>query len=1625
MRHCIPRILLMLAVLSGLSLAGPQPSLWSANLSTDYTGVPPYVSNVVTPNILMLLDNSESMRVRAYCDPNGCPPLPDGNVDIAPEWKDLFDPATRYTGYFNPMRCYTYRNGTWNNDTTDATNRFADGGDKTPKQVLQGICSDTQWDGNLLNWIVFRRIDALKKALTGGECAAGRNSDGTCQSLAGKITIQSHRGPNLLSEYMNLSTTASTGDQITGRLPASYRYATVLSIHLRQSGSYGGWFCINDNYDWIYGSEDGGRPCSAASVITGYSVVKHYDEDYISNAGWYCDYYVEGICANWTYYAGLRTIKAAGPDTLEANYSYDDNGDSTAAGFNIRLALDAQPGGVIQQIGNQARLGLMAFQPRNSGLDGSLVTVGIGARQSTVQVTPARTTNAAAMIDGIDAISAQSTTPLAESLYEAARYIAQLPPTFDTKSYSYPLAFGSAAGFGQAGVGSIGNGELNALVKGETCPADYITDACGRDPYFFGMNYTPAWASPSAVVPCCKTFVLIVTDGAPTWDDQVPSQLQGFASKVHGKKCNGSDKNSKHRADGVCNGMADTSPSDLLLEHKEDYPGGSHYLDDVALWAHTTDLRQITVPGIKEAGHDLPGMQNLTLYAVYAFGSISGREILMQAARQGGYDYDPSKPKTLSDLALQDCTNPDGSTGQSNLEWDKLNNATGAGGPDCIPDNYFESSNTDDIRDRLFAAITKFFETTSSSAAVSVLASSSTGEGISYQAFFYQTKTEIADSGIPNKLTWLGYLQGFFVDTFGNLREDSDPDGKLKLQDSNTIKGDHIIKLRFDEFNNKTVADRYHDSNGTGMADPTPFQTDIDLSTLKPVWEAGRQLALTDAGASCTADTAGVTCRRILTWIDGANPLTDGKQIEFAADSVSVATLCPYLGGNDVSSCAGGAGQTEALGIINFVRGCDPAQCSEQATLRNRTRKVSGTSLNKVWKLGDIMASTPVVLGAPPERYDVIYGDGDYAKFYQRYRDRRQVVYTGANDGMLHAFNGGFLSVGVTAKKERLRFLTSPREPASDKPCTKLPCDDPAYALRSNDPSLGAELWAFIPQDLLPQLRWLTDLNYSHTYYVDLKPKITDVRIFTPDADHPGGWGTILIGGFRFGGSCSNCTYGKGGARTVTADFGGGTSTRAFLSAYFVLDITNPEKDPVVLWTFRDQDLGLTTALPTVVRVNPVPGTDSSNEKWYAVFGTGMTHYDGSSGQTAQIFVVDLKLGPTYSAMNVVTGNVRGKDCTVSPCIAADTLTNVGLFSTNQKGFMGDAVSLDANLDFRVDVIYLGSTFCNKNKSSDSDGPCKSKAGGPVWKGTMWRISTNAGDTDLTAWGVSGAPTQLISSFTPSPASCPNSKANTPCSTVIGPITAAPTITVDKGEAFWVFFGTGRLIDYLDKPNADPQNFFGVKDCTITNSCPSLPDGSLPDETVERHYLLDVSRAKICTSQCVDPEKTVSRDGTNFTEDTDAFISDIQARDGWVTTLLAGERSLSKAALLGGTLFFSTFSPDDSLCDFSGEGRLYGLYYLTGTGYNASTLGATTNGKGGATGGQQIANAYVELGSGLPSQVALQIGGLGEGLSGVATAGRGCVGGITTNMQMSNATIAQVCTGTGPAYSRVIAWRDL
>ncbi len=157
----------------------------------------------------------------------------------------------------------------------------------------------------------------------------------------------------------------------------------------------------------------------------------------------------------------------------------------------------------------------------------------------------------------------------------------------------------------------------------------------------------------------------------------------------------------------------------------------------------------------------------------------------------------------------------------------------------------------------------------------------------------------------------------------------------------------------------------------------------VNLKDIQGIWEAGKRLA----------DMAPST-RQIWTWLDtDANGLVDQK-VEFIVDAGGTdksATLAPYLRADLTAGAL-----YSSSNIINFIRG------EQIAGLRDRELTVGGSL--KVWKLGDAVHSQPIVVGAPGQRYDVIYGDSSYSTFFQQYQNRRRVLYMGANDGMLHAF---------------------------------------------------------------------------------------------------------------------------------------------------------------------------------------------------------------------------------------------------------------------------------------------------------------------------------------------------------------------------------------------------------------------------------------------------------------------------------------------------------------------------------------------------------------------------------------------------------------------------------------------
>jgi type IV pilus assembly protein PilY1 len=1519
--------------------------------NADYTAVPPFLGTAVPPNILFVVDLSEAMLPAAY----GSYPLsyytPGIGATYASNYNGTGFTVTDSTDSYMASRTYF---GMFDSlgCYTATSSEFAA---RTAKALVTDLCANTQWDGNFLNWLAMRKADLAKKVLIGGRTVSASNTDGTANSLLGEPKTGQAGSTN------TCNSTSKSCYRYVKFVPSSFLAGRVPSSLAADTASFSA------------GSEAPGTISTSSTSVTGVgtgftrqfqagdsfkaggvtrTVQSVTDDTHLTLTSAFASNLVAG-----TVYYGPGRYFGSGEGTLYVNDDTTADPFCNGCKYPIQVDLTAESTAYRQA----QSLGLL----QNMNTTSMRVAVMFTNSSNGVAATLFRPFDGnfnASAITGIRNQPLSSYAALAEGAYEALCYYRNSQgPCFNNNPNDF-----------SASVGAQG------------------------DPYFF--------TSINQYVSCCKSFIVMISSGQPSQDANNNPNPAPFGSLF-------------------------TIPDTIGLT--------STRLDDVALYGQTHDIRD-QAPGLTGA---LSGTQNVTFYTVNAMGGAAGAAVLASGAKFGGFvDQDGN---SLPNATGQSCTYPAGSslgsgTSTSSPEWDV--------DQDCVPDTYFDASDGSDLEAQINYAIVSILKRAASGTSSSVLASSATGEGATYQAYFFPSITKVVGTSTTSVI-WTGYLQGLFVDQYGNLREDysapgctGSPDGKLVL------KHDCIVKIRTDTATNTVVVDRYKDADGDGLADTsTPFQT-VTLREIQPLWEAGMRLALTDPEYTCPANTGGVTCRRILTWVDiNNNGLADAtERIEFTANTAAdVANLCPFLGnvnisdglGNDpsASKCsAGGADQTAARGaatnIINFIRG------QQVANMRDRQLTVVndvGVPTTAVWKLGDIVSSTPVVVAAPRERYDVIYGDATYGTFYQRYKDRRQVSYVGANDGMLHAFNAGFYILGddtsTVGVVEQVRFTTTPKQPGTSTNCASLPCDGSVatYAYRTNNPKLGAELWAFIPQDLLPHLQWLTDPNYAHVYYVDLKPKITDVRIFANDADHPGGWGTILIGGFRLGGSCRGCPT-EGKAFMVAADFAGtGAQSRVFLSSYFVLDVTNPEKDPVLLWTFRDMDLGLTTSVPAVLRVSPAidAKTSSANEKWYVIFGTGPTSYRGVAGKTgstpsvtAKFFAVDLKLGPAYSAVNQTTGTVNGYSCTAasgSPCIAVSTTgQQVRIFDTHQPyAFMGDVVALDLDLDYRVDAIYAGTVMCNGTvPSADCVAPAA-----PTWKGAMYRLTTNGGNTDPGTWGVADSsnrkPMPLVSTFAYTSAQATTCSNASPCK--IGPITSGPAMTNDTNNNLWILFGTGRFYATLDASSTDIQHFFGVKDSFMTL-------GS-PDQNTERNNLYNVSTVAICTS-CTSSTNVSYNGGTSYTGGFETLVGNIQNVDGWFVALpTTSERNLSSSTLLGGSVYFTTFVPSLDICSGSGTGSLYGLYYLTGTPYTTSALGVTTGADS-----NTVANRSISTGSGLPSNMAVQVGGQGTG-GGGATSNAGCSGRATGFIQTSGGVLQQVCmsASSGQIWSRFLSWRDL
>jgi type IV pilus assembly protein PilY1 len=184
--------------------------------------------------------------------------------------------------------------------------------------------------------------------------------------------------------------------------------------------------------------------------------------------------------------------------------------------------------------------------------------------------------------------------------------------------------------------------------------------------------------------------------------------------------------------------------------------------------------------------------------------------------------------------------------------------------------------------------------------------------------------------------------------------------------------------------------------------------------------------------------------------------------------------------------------------------------------------------------LGDIIHSGPVFVGKPESNWPTSAPFPTGADSYQNFRNsavqnRREAVYVGSNDGMLHGFWGDVGSVDS-----------------------------------------GAEFMAYVPHDVASTtpgegLHALADPNYSHRYYVDLTPVVADAFVKTTPVGNPS-WRTVLLGGLR-----------GGGRGYFALDVTDPTALGEANAANFVL------------WEFSsddDADLGYTYSDPTISLMN-------------------------------------------------------------------------------------------------------------------------------------------------------------------------------------------------------------------------------------------------------------------------------------------------------------------------------------------------------------------------------------------------------------------------------------------------------
>jgi len=357
----------------------------------------------------------------------------------------------------------------------------------------------------------------------------------------------------------------------------------------------------------------------------------------------------------------------------------------------------------------------------------------------------------------------------------------------------------------------------------------------------------------------------------------------------------------------------------------------------------------------------------------------------------------------------------------------------------------------------------------------------------------------------------------------------------------------------------------YHPRNWWGQLTAQGIAHDAANNTVSvnPIANWDASCALTggtcqSTGTSTTAQDSG--SRTILSW-NGTHGIPFQWSRLTAAQQSALTT--------------GDASATDAR--LRYLRGDRTGEVSAGGGFRTRTSV-----------FGDVIHSSPTWVGPPSSPYDGAWADAlhpsaearesDYRAFKTRYATRQNLVYVGANDGLLHAFRAGSHNAAGT-------FVTN-----------------------SATPNDGKEALAYMPAAVVstihstsPPLDY-SGTHYSHNLFTDATPGVGDLY-------YGGAWHTWLVSGL-------------GGGASPTGPIADSTTTAH--GSIFALDITDPGRfnesnaSDLVMgeWSSSTlscinlpgcgRHLGNTYGTPAIRRLH--------NGQWAVLFGNGLNSATGTAG---------------------------------------------------------------------------------------------------------------------------------------------------------------------------------------------------------------------------------------------------------------------------------------------------------------------------------------------------------------------------------------------------------------------------